>query len=228
MSINNFDKSSNGTDLELVCFYDTEMAQTYFEDCIEIIQHGNYSRHTIAKYNQCGETWELSAEINPDSYRELTGLVLNDYSGDIRVTVKDFYRCFGYMPSKADHLSAIELSDFLGVDFLEFCEKYSDYLAPNFKAYKTRGYSQGDYALVYYPIDLEYSPENEIDQLFWDAPVYCQLEINGEEIYLGEYMKDVYSYNKDELLQAVKPLEWCNEYVYEWLVENLPEHPDYY
>ncbi len=58
---------------------------------------------------------------------------------------------------------------------------------------ETRGYSQGDYAQVIIPVKelakvwgrpeekVMDGMQTEIDHLFWDAPIYARVEINGEE-----------------------------------------------
>ena len=105
----------------------------------------------------------------------------------------------------------------------------------NYPSIEVRGYSQWDYAKVYY------NPEclNErfwakefreyLHHLFYDAPVYCRLQIDGEELYFDEYMKNTYEYDKDDILHIARDniKHDKKEYILQWLGDNLPEHPEY-
>lgn len=132
--------------------------------------------------------------------------------------------------------SSDELDEFLTANF-----------APLYEVLTSRGYSQGDYAEIVFSkeyiayIQKETSKtwdqlvdglQTEIDHLLWDQPLYARLTINdNDEIYLDELLKDLYSYNKDDLLSEFKrvysgKLDQFDE-VYQFLSENLPDQPEY-
>ena len=102
----------------------------------------------------------------------------------------------------------------------------------------SRGYSQGDAVKViilndkqgsYDWIDSEY-----VDNVLWDSPIYARLNITdnitgeSEEIYLDEYLDGIYSYDKDELLAAIKDSslkqDEAFEHIIEYLEQELPEY----
>lgn len=91
----------------------------------------------------------------------------------------------------------------------------------------TTGYSQGDWAKVYIPKELENNSgiQSTIDHLFWDSPVYGTIKINDEEIYVDELLSNVYEWNKEEVLSKIK--SQVSEKTYEYLKNNLPEMLDY-
>lgn len=91
----------------------------------------------------------------------------------------------------------------------------------------TTGYSQGDWAKVYIPKELENNPgiQSTIDHLFWDSPVYGIIKINDEEIYVDELLSNVYEWNKEEVLSNLK--SQVSEKTYEYLKNNLPTNLEY-
>lgn len=91
----------------------------------------------------------------------------------------------------------------------------------------TTGYSQGDWAKVYIPKELENNPriQSTIDHLFWDSPVYGIIKINDEEIYVDELLSNVYEWNKEEVLSKLK--SQVSEKTYEYLKNNLPTNLEY-
>lgn len=129
-----------------------------------------------------------------------------------------------------------ELDEFLTVNFTSLYEVLT-----------SRGYSQGDYTQVVFSKEciaylqketgktwdqLVDGLQTEIDHLLWDQPLYARLTVNdNDEIYLDELLKDIYSYDKDDLLSEFKrvysgKLDSFDE-VYQYLSENLPDQPEY-
>ena len=126
----------------------------------------------------------------------------------------------------------------------EFLGKYYE---PEFFELTTTGYSQGDYAEVIIPrevlIELGHTDptqeiadsfQEHINHLFWDAPLFCKLEINDEdEFYFTDYMEDTYDYDKGQMLDIAdehllpKWPEEAREIIRSFLEENLPEYPEY-
>lgn len=124
------------------------------------------------------------------------------------------------------------------IESIDFTENSLDalqgYLTERIDVYTTHGYSQGDYADVFIfgmkgDTDEVRVHEN-IDHLFWDAPVNVRLDIRDESYYLDE-CKDVYNYDKDECVEyfarALSDKYKDTEAFKEYLREILPEYPEY-
>lgn len=115
-------------------------------------------------------------------------------------------------------------NEFVYVDWGKYNE--DDVLQDNITI-TTTGYSQGDWAKVYIPKELENNSriQSTIDHLFWDSPVYGIIKINDEEIYVDELLSNVYEWNKEEVLSELK--SQVSEKTYEYLKNNLPTNLEY-
>lgn len=115
-------------------------------------------------------------------------------------------------------------NEFVYVDYGNY--NVDDVLQDNI-AITTTGYSQGDWAKVYIPKELENNSgiQSTIDHLFWDSPVYGIIKINDEEIYVDELLSNVYEWNKEEVLSELK--SQVSEKTYEYLKNNLPTNLEY-
>ena len=200
----NYDTSTQGVNLELSCFYDSDLSHSFFEDDIERIGktddffYISWGEYSLDDFFFVQNTQEFRKAFEED-YHEITDENMDDL-------VKNYS---------------------LDADFPWVEEKYP--------SIEVRGYSQWDYAKVYY------NPEclNErfwakefreyLHHLFYDAPVYCRLQIDGEELYFDEYMKNTYEYDKDDILHIARDniKHDKKEYILQWLGDNLPEHPEY-
>jgi hypothetical protein len=164
---------------------------------------------------------------------------------DIQVTRKEIYEALNsFKKANADGISGrdfielwrYEFGDSKLIDFEDACRfvyeqadysfnwhEYGDiiaYLLPaDYDYYITRGYSQGDAEYVVHP--KGYTTEG-IGNIFWDAPFYAVLVVNGVEFYFEEYVKNTYNWDKDEILSIVK--NHFNQAVLEWCADNLPEY----
>ena len=92
----------------------------------------------------------------------------------------------------------------------------SEFLVDNFKPLfeiiSIRGYSQGDYAeIVFTHKDINYynfesrekflsMMKDYFTNLFYDAPIYCKLEVDQDEFDFKEHMKNEFDYDKTELM----------------------------
>ena len=99
----------------------------------------------------------------------------------------------------------------------------------DFEIYETRGYCQRDFADV-----LIKSTDNKeyINHLFWDSPVYCCVEINGEQFFY-DVIEDVdfYDWDKEKMIDyvvnAVNVDDDKKEYIKQTLSDLLPDYPNY-
>lgn len=212
--MNNYDQSSVGENIELHVQYDTDLARIYFEelDAVRIDLGGR------------------------DNYLYLLG----DSSAPFFTKSK---------LQRMERADLLELCDMYEVGFFDDAtksemidellqvsiERHYKYLANQYswhqiqeniphEYYVTRGYCQGDAALIVSindPIDKSY-----IDHIFWDCPVYIRAEIDGVEFYEDSFLEDVYDYDTDEIKAKIQALP-ISDYAKNWLIDNLPDQPAY-
>lgn len=214
--MNNYDQSSSGENIELHVQYDTDLARIYFED---------FEREAV-RINLGGR----------DNYLFLLG----DSSAPFftksklqRMKRADLLElCEMYEVGFFDDATKSEMIDELVHVSIK---RHYEYLATDYswnriqenithEYYVTRGYNQGDAALIVSindPIDKSY-----IDHIFWDCPVYIRAEIDGVEFYEDSFLDDVYDYDKDEIKVKIQALP-ISDYAKGWLIDNLPDQPAY-
>ena len=165
----------------------------------------------------------------------MRAMISEYYNSSKRGFVEDFRHSFGLL-----RLATVEdLKDFWdtyiahGVeDKLEFFKQFGE---ANFTTVESRGYCQGDLSRVVVPRESWVFKNNsnssiDFDHLIWDAPIYCRLTVDGVEYYPDELIKNIYNYDKTELLSIFKKLlsdhPACG-YILQWLGSNLPKTPEY-
>ena len=104
-------------------------------------------------------------------------------------------------------------------------------LKDGWSMFHSRGYSKGDYCTVVGKSEYIDNPgtQTAIEHMLWDAPVYCRVEVDGEEYFIDEEMNDRYDYDKDEAIEILKRQmgdKWDDE-IEEYINENMPENPEY-
>ena len=250
--MNNLDSSSTGVTLDLNVSYDSDLSQMWFDDSmVNLYRSGgsllncSYSRVDCWLYTQSGEftddfdlsdldNYDLKSATNKSLLLNLR-VVFYGQSEDLKDDSLTYFSKYPYQLTKRE---IIELAENVmdSSDYLEF-------LLNNFKAkysvLSSRGYSQGDYIECVVPwslwggkepTDLQLqSTQTEIDNLFWDAPIYQVLEIDGEQFNIDNFVADRYEYDKSESLQIVNDnLEHEKKlYIMQWLTDNLPDQPVY-
>lgn len=216
--INNYTRPPEGKpELKLSVFYDTDESNVLFEENFEPLIRG--WRETLYFYT-AGWTYERPIYIS-DIFD------LSKLSFDTKKEIKGQFELWDDETEDEldEFLIRLEI-DTLSIDYLTSLldENPSDY-----DWCSTSGYCQGDYARVVYK-KSEGSEAYNFDNYFWDSPVYARLEIDGEEWFLDEYLKDRYTYDKDLILEGFEK-EYNGaekEYVLGWLKENLTDHPFVY
>lgn len=140
---------------------------------------------------------------------------------------------------QSEILEAIETDLYCDDSFQEFLKAT---FTCNYLVMESRGYSQGDYAQIIIPAQvlesykdqtleqIENTLQGVIDHLLWDQPLYARLTIDEEEFYIDEHLKDEYQYDQDEIKQILTDhLEHeQKEFIINWVVDNLPDHPKCY
>ena len=240
--MNNFDQSSSGINLTLSCFRDTLMSAMDFEESFRIIQHGGYSTNCIAVYTEFGNVSDEFDFSDADNYqftvREFREAFLNaGYDKELS------QHYFGKPFTKLNRSELVEFLEYQTYDNSERAEFFQENFTPLYETIITLGHCQGDYAEVIITRQFkEFLKENgrtfeqseqglsdTIDNLFWNAPIHCRLEIDKDEFYIDELLPDVYEWDKDDVLELIaKNLEHPeNVYILKWLEQALPEYPEY-
>lgn len=235
MTINNFDKSSTGVDIELDIFFDSYQSRRDFDDAFHVIQYSSYRETAKFFYTDFGavefEGSLLDYYSPPDIGVKALIKKWLEYSGE---TAREAIDGIKYFTDKS------RLRDFTADDVHEYAKEraYSEdgilewYEVAGYKSRLEKvgvtGYCQGDYAEVYYL--PEYAITADFAQkLIYNAPLHCCLTVDGAEYFLGDELADRYGYGQDEVIEAAESLieHPKKAQVIEWLKENLPVHPDY-
>jgi len=128
------------------------------------------------------------------------------------------YVDYGYMPEYDEDDIRSRKSDFIKI--------------------KTKNPSSSGYATVFInkkdcqkiigvTIDKK-SLKKRINTLFWGAPIYCCVVVDSEDYFIDEYIKDIYTYDKDEIYNICEKLfknHKEREYILGYIKGNLPEYP---
>lgn len=243
MRTNNFDQSSSGMNLELTCFHDTDRSRCDFEESFTRISDQLW---IYTEFGNVSDNFSLSDPVNYKfTVKELRSAISNNYDTELsrHYLSKPF--------SKLTKAELLEFLDCMAYDSSEVAEFLQANFVPLYDTIITRGYCQGDYAKVIITpafhkfladngTTFEKSKDdlkNTIGHLFWDAPIYCRLSVNADdlELFLDEYLTDCYEYDKDELIvefttkdkQFLALPEDQQKLIAEFLADNLPDYPDY-
>lgn len=243
MRKNNFNQSSCGLNLELSCFRDNEISRLYFDESFTRVKDDLW---IYTEYGNVSDDFSLSDAVNYQfTVKEFKQAFAKSYDTEL----SQYY--IGKPFSRLTKSELIELLECQTYDSDEIAEFYQDNFKPLFNIVKTRGYCQGDYAeVIITPAYKKYLADNgkgydtvaakvsdNIDRLFWDAPIYCRLSVNDDELefYLDEYLADVYDWDKDKLIASFTTKDKTfltlpdnqQKLIAEFLADNLPDYPDY-
>lgn len=254
--MSNFDQSSTGVNLELLCFYDADRATRDFEEAFHVLQSSGYRQNSILVFNGFGDqdvsdfsfTDLGNYDIEKVSVKEIFKAYITDHWGKCTSLIgfeeiKSTYENLGIDNTSLKNLDQFELLEFIETAF--YCDQsYREFLESNFDKnyliFRSVGYCQGDYSEIVVPKKVVDSVEDfekafsdsTFDNLLWNQPLYCRLGIeiegNEEEFYFDEYIKDQYSYDESEILEIFENhYEGVHkEYIKGWLEDNLPTYPD--
>lgn len=214
VTANNFDKSSTGTDIEVTAFRDCGRGQRDFKDNFVMLQHDGYSTRAIGYYIDNGNL------PGPD---EITFKVKGSPKNVKKYLIKEGYAESDLTPThgqdnRAELLGILDNPTLLTYqDLNEYALKDSGLeIVPSKKLEKieTRGYSQGDYAEIWYcPADCKKVWGNEpkpdelettIHHYYWDQPIYAVITINGTEYnYWDQPEYDEYEWEPEKFAAYV-------------------------
>ena len=221
---NNFDTSSSGVNIRVVCFYDNTQALNLFNE--NIIRLGYIStyrtRQNLYAFTSCADVGRIGDFCTLKKNIKKTELIA------LAEELPDFYNGESYTVKElkdliTDASPEMILNDFWRAPFNGLKIK------TGFELYNTRGYSQGDSCDV-----LIKSTDNKeyIDRIFWDAPIYCRVEIDGKDFYFDEIDgADSYDWSKEKMinyvLNAINVDDAKKTIIKKTLSELLPDSPDY-
>lgn len=242
--MNNFDMSSTGTNIELTINHDCGMASVMFGESITKVGDLNVftSCETIdaSEYEKEYNVTDAALELFKKYFKHVFNC---DFSVSIDDDVEILLDELGMdVTEETDVNDLLESIRSHCGDAESYCKFLEEHFEAKFFTLTTRGYSQGDEREVIIPFELleafglpttQESADTcqvEIDHLFWDAPIYANLVVDGEEYSLHNNLKDLYNYSKEEVVKIAKEMvedETKHEIVVEFLKENLPDTLDY-
>ena len=215
--MNNFDQSSTGLNIELSAFLDTDLSHFYFQEAFFTIKEG---RKDFLVYCE-GNFSDFEKEYF-FTKKELLAAIMDQHFPAMVESVwlkDDFKTKMGFALSKANKQDLIDYTKeacYYVEDWHSFCEKAG--FKANFDIVVSIGYCQGDYREVIVPhkfwdcigvkkpLDIQANPGAYIDNLLWDCPIYCRFEVNGEEFYIDQELKNSYNWDKSEALEIAQRL----------------------
>lgn len=238
----NYDQSSTGTNFELLCFADSDLSRMEFEDNFTLLEHESYRKTSLSFYagpecrkapTSLSDCYDLTSLTERQARAYCISSQLDNTKPRDEARAREHlreiidekrYKCGG---SWTDYLT-------------ELLNETSIYEAARdgfptipgsvllFDVLSVQGYSQGDYALVLYATADKFDGmKNHFCNLFYDCPVFCRLEIDGEEIDLMETARDVYEYDRDDIVTRFEATPQATPAAVEFLRENLPESLPY-
>lgn len=230
--INNFDMSSKGVNLVLVCEYDNDLARLWFKEAIEEIS--THTHNSIFVYKGADVEVLDPEELEAYTYTKNS---LIEFLRHAVWTDEQLVEILDCLPEHAD-LEALK-------DCYESAKRYGNYapelrefLTPKYDLLDIIGYCSGQRNTVYLlhdyweKVGTDKTPEalesmrQYVEKLFYDQPLYCRIEIDGVEWDLMQDL-DLYDYDKEKILNSAKKLLTHEKkiYILEWLEGNLPEYP---
>ena len=243
---NEFDQSSTGHDIELTVMLDGDIARIYFDENFEAIKgmghgYGSTSRYWFTDMGQADDPGIVADCINwkAATAEDCKAFMLDRYctgeyaepESDIADMVAEYYggdwieAARDAIGGGSGYCSGIELYDAIGNDFAEL----GGYFEIKYNVAKIRGYCQGEYAEVLYDPAIwsgDFDPSEYFTHLFYDAPVYARIEVDGEDCYIDELMADNYRWDKSEAEKIVRGFNLPDS-VKDWIISELPEYPEY-
>lgn len=221
--MNNFDISSSGDNLELHAFYDTSLAQSFYDDFERENTRLSFGRDSSMFLIGDAEApyysrLDLDAKSKQDIFELCQQYELIDYSVSLNDYDKNEY---------IDDLLKVTHKRHYEWLVNEYGWNCGDNIQHDF--YISKGYSQGDAVYIVSldgPITKDYRAY--VDNVLWDAPIYINASVNGEDYYTDDFIgyDDAYEWNRESIIEKIKTFS-ISEYAKQWLVDNLPEYPSY-
>ena len=207
---NNFDTNSDGINIQFRGYYDNWFSRDLFEEQISRHDYGRVTLFTtnLAEVSKIGDFCTLPRLKKAD----LIDLVneLDEWDDWENMTVREL------RDTILNANPAMILDDFWESKLP---------IKRGFTIYNTRGYCQGDSEYVLCRVD---DNTDVIDHLFWDSPIYANVDINGEDFDYCNSGLDSYDWDKDDFIHWIMSQVSENATkIREYLEDMIPEHLDY-
>jgi len=222
-TVNNFDTSKTGTDIELTIERDEDLGRINFEENFERLDtpygRGSYYFFTALEHespNYLSDCFDLS----DCKRRDFRAYCIETESTTKKETIQEkFY----FHVSWKDY--AIHLLDEQGIhNAMQDGFPTIKGAKVLYEAVTASGCSQGDWAEILYKAeDWLKNPSEHFSNLIYNQRLYACLTVDGEEYPLEEAFKDSYEYEKEELLTYVKGLE-LDHHVLEFVTAQAPDY----
>mgnify|MGYP000442254632 CR=1 FL=1 len=233
LKVNNFDTNSQGQPCEFSLGRDEELAYELFQENVQILSRDFRGEIDTAALTLGEESFYLfdlqnwnirdGKKLFSDFCKHMDYLSYSEVSNIIRhfdVSLRDKLTSVWEV---VYHL----LEDYNGDEEVE--NFLRTYYTPTFIEYESRGHSQGDFATVYIPEylhkkdkEIEKHLYQYIDNLFWEHPIYGELETQRKNIDLTEMLTNEYVYDKETLLSNLKPE--LSKIEFNFVSDSLPEY----
>lgn len=232
--MNNFNMSSSGVNVEVNIIWSTMNSQILFDESIVNIGDRKFL------YTGCNN---LS-----NDYQMFKDVLVDDTRHNKIMMIKSMVKnaCYVYSDFKGDDFQTV-LDEFIvnndGLyindvdDLIAFMDDYKITYKRGYSSVDITGYSQGDFARVYVndadyletfgaPVNLD-SLKTECEHLFYDAPLYGEIVVDDNTIYITEIVSDIYEYDKDDILESLNKRDDLSITALVEIEKLLPESIDY-
>lgn len=224
--MNNYDQCSSGQNIDFIVFYDTSLAQIYFDDWLK-----GYDGYEVNRIDLGGRDNHLYLIGDADKPYYLKS-ELNKLSKNAIFELWGNYD-FGYNVELNDYKKSEYIADLMQVTI----RRRYGYLASQYgwreiqshiphDHYISRGYNQGDAVIIVKIDGLTESYKKYIDNIFWDCPISMRADINGREYYDDCFLNDQYEWDADAVKVNIQKLD-ISDYAKNWLIQHLPECPSW-
>ena len=221
--------------------YDNDLSQMWFDE--SIVRGEDYGVKDGGQYNEPYYIYVNYGNVDPNTLdfsrklnKPFTVYTAYDFLHGVGIEADEFDG-LDDMLETYDKSAIIEMADEVIYDPENY---YTDYetieewlprgyglLEGDYEVIETRGYSQGDYAQVIIPVkelskvwgtaesEVMGQVKTEIDHLFWDAPLYARVTVDGNEFsymdivdgadYYDNWEGRVHipAYDKDKFIEAI-------------------------
>jgi len=211
--MNNFDQSSSGVDVVVSLFLDLDLSGINFNDSMEHLRGDSYQYidyGNVKGFEDFDDMFEISTE-NP--IRKFTTALVREGMQE------DFTGCKSWDDFYNDFMMEFSFPEDLP-EFVEILEVYDIDHKCKFDRKVVSGYSQGDVAEVFIPVDQmrtelgiaddiadeDIVDDEHIKNLCFDAPLSFRVEVNGEEYCPeidGMYLNSPNDYDKDDSITEI-------------------------
>lgn len=214
---NNYDTNSEGINIQGFAMYDSDAAQFKFRDTLERLAEDVYFYTDHGNRQAPDGMYEVKRT-------EANKKALIEYFVDWQDSE---YKWSDWDEAEAEYLEAEAPTSFHEINKGQHGELCT--LKDGYEIHHVRGYSQGDYVLVF-------AHEGETDseslqKLIFDQPIRAEVDVNGAEYCYWDLMPDKeYEWDKAGFIEKI--LESLNEdlnksKVKAYLKDVLPDEPEY-